>query len=329
MESNYLYGEKLVKSGNVFFPEAVTDYATKVDNLYSVFFIISLFFIVLIVALAIVFTIVYRRKREDQLAIKQISHHNALEIFWSVVPLIMVIILFFIGFFQYLNSQIIPKDALEYKITGRKWSWTFEYPKEGLRIDDGVLVVPVNRSIKLLMTSADVLHSFYIPNFRIKKDTVPNHYTTLWFKANKVGEYQAFCAEYCGDQHSLMLAKIKIVSEKSYLKFLAEKKEEQGRLLPPKERGEKIYKQQCVACHSIDGLSQIGPSWLNLYNEEKIFDDGTKGIADENYLKESIQYPAKKIVKGYANAMPSYIHLTDNEVDGLIEYIKSLQIDNQ
>ena len=324
MESNYLYGDKLVKSGNTFFPEAVTDYAVKVDNLYAAFFIISIFFIILIVSLAVAFTVIYRRKKVGQLAIKQISHHNALEIFWSVVPLMMVMVLFFIGFYQYLNSQIIPKDALEYKVTGRKWSWTFEYPREGLRIDDGILVVPVNRSIKLLMTSADVLHSFYIPNFRIKKDTVPNHYTTLWFKANQLGEYQVFCAEYCGDQHSLMLAKIRVVSEKNYLEFLAEKKAEQSRFLPPRERGEKIYQQQCVTCHSLDGLSKIGPSWLNLYNSERVFNDGSKAIADENYLKEAIQYPAKKIVKGYANAMPSYIHLTDSEVEGLIEYIKSL-----
>ena len=319
-----LHAEKLVKSGNTFFPEAITDYATKVDNLYFVFFIISLFFIVLIVGLSIFFTIIYQRKKADQLASKQIGHNNALELFWSIIPLIMVIILFFAGFSQYLTSQVIPKDALEYKVTGRKWSWTFEYPREGLRIDDGVLVVPVDRSIKLLMTSSDVLHSFYIPNFRIKKDTVPNHYTTLWFKAKKIGEYQVFCTEYCGDDHSTMLAKIKIVSEKDYLDFLSVKKAEQLQSVSPVKRGEKIFKQQCIACHSIDGLSKIGPTWLNLYDTEREFTDGTKIVVDENYLKESIQYPAKKIVKGYANAMPSYIHLTDAETEGLIEYIKSL-----
>lgn len=323
------YGESLISNGNLFFPKSVSEYATQVDRLYNIFFVISCFFIVAILAAAIGFAIIYSRRKNRQIATSAVTHNIKLELVWFTIPLILVLIFFFIGTRLFISSRVVPPNAITCYAYASEWKWSFEYAESGITIDDGQynqLVVPVDRPIKMLITSrGKVLHNFFVPNLRIKRDAVPNRWNSLWFQANKEGTYQVFCAEYCGDNHSDMYATIKVVSQKEYSDFIEKKKKESLDNLPPVELGKKLYAGQCSACHSLDGSKMNGPTWKGLYLSSREMVDGSKLTADEDYLRESITKPDAKIVKGYQNVMPSFGYLSDAQINGLIEYIKSLK----
>ena len=329
MTNESKYGESLISNGNLFFPESASAYASKIDNLYNIFFVISSFFVVIIVAAAVVFAIIYRRRQNRQFATSDVSHNPKLELFWFSVPLVLVFIFFFMGTRLFISSRVVPPNAITCYAYAIEWKWSFEYAESGVVIDDGKynqLVVPVNRPVKLLITSrGKYLHNFFVPNLRIKRDAVPNNWRSFWFEANKKGVYQVFCAEYCGDLHSDMLATVKVVSQQEYTDFIEQKKKENLDNLPPIELGEKLYKGQCAACHSLDGSKMTGPTWKGLYLSSREMVNGEKVTADEEYLRESIVKPDAKIVKGYQNVMPSFGYLSDAQINGLIEYIKSLK----
>ncbi len=315
--------QSLMKSGSLFFPEAVTAMGPRIDLFYSIIFYGGCIFTVAVVLILFLFIKKYRRTPENPVAIQQITHNDALEITWTVIPFIIVVFIFYFGYKDYLELVVPPENAQEIKVTGKKWMWQFYYPKENKTLLNEV-VVPVSQPIKFTMTSDDVIHSFFVPNFRIKKDVVPNRYTRLWFKAEKVGTYQVFCTEFCGDGHSNMLAVIRVLSQEDYEKWLTES-DTASSDMPLDQLGKVLYeKKACNACHSIDGSSLTGPSFKGSFGKPRGLASGASVVMDENYIRESIMNPTAKVVKGYPPVMPAFAGLlSTHEVDALIEFIKA------
>lgn len=316
-----LLSQKAFAEGGAFMPPKATNIADQVDNLYSFLLWSSLFSCLILIGGMIYFVLKYRRKSENEKT-PYISHNTFLEFLWSFIPLV-----FFLGFFAwgwvvYHEMRTMPEDGLEVHVFARQWSWEFVY-KSG-KSSGNEFVVPVNTPVKLIMTSRDVLHSFYIPSMRIKQDVIPGQYTTLSFNSNKLGDFQIFCAEYCGTTHSGMLAKMRVVTQADYEKWIQEN--EEGLTLA--QKGQKYFTDKgCVACHSVDGTAKVGPSWKGIAGTQREFDDGSKALADENYLRESILNPNAKSVKGFPKGvMPTYQgQLSEDQVNALIEFIKSLK----
>jgi cytochrome c oxidase subunit 2 len=311
--------EQLV--GHGWFPAAATDAASGPDSLFYFILIGSIIIFAGILYALIHFLIKYKRKSPNQLASGQLVHQPLLEISWTVIPFILVTIVFFWGYKDFLKMSIPPVDSMEVRVTGKKWLWQIDYPRYGVKTV-GELVVPVNQPVKLVMSSEDVIHSFFIPNMRVKRDVIPNRYTRLWFEANRTGTFQVFCTEYCGDGHSQMLATLRVVSQEEFKDWL--KAGSSGGDLPLPELGAKVYtKYACNTCHSLDGATSVGPTWKGLYGSNRPLTSGS-AKADDNYLRESIVNPKAKIVAGYAPVMPAFAGLlSDREIDGVIEFIKA------
>jgi cytochrome c oxidase subunit 2 len=297
-----------------------------VDALFNFVFYASMFFLILVTALAVYFVIRYRR-RADQKREKSPSHNTRLELAWTIIPAILVFIVFLWGFRTYLKMQIVPANALEVKVTGQKWFWSFDYPQGTTSMNE--LVVPADTPVKLTMSSTDVIHSFYVPGFRIKMDVLPNRYSITWFEAHRMGTYDLFCTEYCGTGHSEMIGKVRVVSQREYEEWLdSQSIDSEG--MPLAELGAKLYQSKaCATCHNVDGRPGIGPSFLGRFGTQIDLADGSRVEADENYMRESILNPQAKVAAGYQSVMPTYQGLLkDREIDALIEYIKSIQDDN-
>ncbi len=308
-----------------FMPTQGTEIAKSIDNLYAFLLVISLVSCVIVIGGMIYFAIKYKRKSENDVT-AYITHDTRLEILWSVIPLILFLFVFAWGWVIYHDMRTMPKDALEIHVTGKQWAWAVEY-KNGVRSTE--VVVPVGRDVKIILTAEDVLHSFYVPSFRIKQDAVPGRYTALWFRADKLGDFHLFCTEYCGTQHSGMITKLRVLSQEDFDQWLTT--ESEVSTLPMAQRGAKIFQTRaCASCHSVDNPSvKVGPSMYKLFgaeNHELL--DGSKITADENYLRESILNSQAKIVKGFGprSAMPAFQgQLSEVEVTALIEYIKGLK----
>ncbi len=308
-----------------FMPTQASEIAKSVDSLYSFLLIISLIACVIVIGGMIYFAYKYRRRSaNDKTA--YISHDTRLEILWSVIPLVIFLFVFAWGWIIYHDMRTMPKEALEIQVIGRQWAWVAEY-KNG--VQSNVLVVPVKRDIRLVLSSPDVIHSFYVPSFRIKQDVVPGRYTSLWFRAEVMGEFHVFCAEFCGTSHSGMITKLRVVSQTDFDKWLIE--EADSSLLPPVEYGKKLFTTKtCASCHFEDQPGvKIGPTMKGLFgleNHEMV--DGTTVTADENYLRESILASQAKVVKGFGprSAMPAFQgQLSEKELSAIIEYIKSIK----
>lgn len=312
----------LVKSGTMYLPEKISSQSNQFDLLFYLIFYLSLFLFIGLVIVSVYFLIEGRRRPERPIATKQITHNFRLELIWTVIPTLIVLVIFVWGFKEYIGSRTSPSNAIEIYVSGKKWFWEFTYPNGKKTIDQ--LVVPTNKPVKLIMSSTDVLHSFFIPNLRIKRDVIPNRYTTMWFTIDKMGTYHIFCTEYCGDGHSKMIASVEARNATDYFAFLKEKDFDDS--MPLNEIGKQLYsKKGCNACHSIDGSDMVGPTWKGLYGKNRPFTNGEAAVADDAYLKESILYPQRKIVRGYQPVMPSYQGLLDDiEIDAMIEYIKEL-----
>lgn len=307
-----------------FLPIQGSEHAGRVDTLYMVMVWLTVIFFGLIVFLTVYFSWKYKRTREGVLT-PNISHHLGLELLWSIVPLIICMVLFFWGFNDYVRASIAPNDAIEINVSGKKWLWSFEYPDGSRSI--GSLHVPVNKPVKLIVTAEDVLHDFFIPAMRQKTDAVPGQYHEINFTPTKTGKFQVFCAEYCGKDHSAMLANLFVDSEADYERWLREGDEELKKM-PPVEVGKLVYENKgCNSCHSLDGsrIAGGGPSFKGLYGRTERFTDGGSAVADANYIRESILEPQKHIVQGYEPIMPTFQGLLkEPEVVGIIAYIKTL-----
>lgn len=311
-------------AGTSFMPEQGTDIAKQVDNLYGFLLVVSFISCAILIGGMIYFAVKYKRKSQNDKT-AYITHDTRLEILWSVIPLVIFLFVFAWGWIIYHDMRTMPKDALEIHVTGKQWAWAAEY-KNGVRSVD--VVVPVNKDVKIILTSEDVIHSFFVPSFRIKQDAVPGRYTALWFRAEKLGEFHVFCAEFCGTSHSAMMTRLRVVSQEDFDKWLTEESEVGS--LPLAQRGAKIFQTRaCASCHNVDNPAvKIGPSLYQKWGHEEEMDDGKKVNVDENYVRESILEPQAKIVKGYPrpSPMPAFQgQLSESELTALIEYIKGLK----
>lgn len=303
-------------------PDVASTIASKVDSITYFILIVSTFFFFLVVALMLIFVIKYKRKSENEKT-SSIDENVPLEIVWTAIPLILLMIMFFWGYHVYLEMAVPPKDSMEIKVTGQKWFWTFDYPTGAS--SPGELVVPIHKPVKVLLSSKDVIHSMYVPAFRVKMDALPNRYTVLWFEANKIGEYPMYCTEFCGTEHSSMRAKVRVVSQEDYNAWL-DQASSGGSGTSPEEYGKELYKKYaCSTCHSLDGSKMTGPTWKAIWGEQQQTSAGAVKV-DENYIRESILNPTAKIVNGYQPVMPPYTGiLKDKDIEAIIAYIKTLK----
>lgn len=306
-------------------PPAKSTLAHQTDTLFWFVHLSSLVLTIGLIAVIVYFVIKYRRKSEDEVT-PLITHNNKLEVTWSVIPLIMVLIVFGWGYQVFINQRVAPEDSYEVNVTAQKWLWQFSY-ENGARTT-GELHVPAGRPIKLIMNSNDVIHSFYVPDYRIKQDVLPGRYTEVWFNAPEPGESIVFCTEYCGTAHSDMTANVIVHEPNEFKKWLANNAG--GGSAPedmePAEWGEQLAQEYaCTTCHSTDGTQLTGPTWQGVFDSEEALTDGSTVTVDENYLRESILEPSAKVVEGYPDVMNTYQgQLNDEQINAIIEYIKTL-----
>ena len=259
-----------------------------------------------------------------------------LESIFVGVPLSVFLIWFVIGFHDYLWATTPPKDAMDIYVTAKQWMWKFSYPGGPSAINE--LRVPLGRPVRLLITSRDVIHSFFVPDFRLKQDAVPDRYSQTWFEATQAGPHQILCAEYCGLQHSDMRGEVSAMDGAAFDQWLAKQREglamhqdsgRPGSGAPENlaEEGKEVAREQgCFKCHTIDGSPHIGPTWLDLYGRTETLDDGSTVVADEAYLTQSMMDPLAKVVKGFKPVMPAFQgKLSPADTAALLEYIKSLR----
>ncbi len=309
-----------------YLPEQASEVAAQVDWLHNWITDISVFFTVLIVGAMIYFAARYRQRDGVDHDTPRIKGSNFLEIIWTTVPTLICIWIAYEGVVIYQRMVEVAPDAIEINVQAQKWKWDFE--QSNGKKTTGQVTIPVNRAVKFVLSSTDVLHSFFVPSMRAKNDAVPGMYTYVTFKPIKTGEYPIFCTEYCGTNHSQMMAKLNVVSEAEYQRWLNDRSAEEAKeRMGPEMLGKALYSEKgCVACHSLDGSPRVGPSFLKLWGSERAFAEGESvPAADENYIRESILYPNKRIVKGFApNQMPSFDgQLSDQEILGLIAFIKA------
>lgn len=297
--------------------------AGEVDSLFTFINVAGFILFAGIMITILIFVIKYRRKSEDDVT-PVITHNNILEVTWTVIPIILILIVFGWGFRGFLTMSSPPSDAYEINVTAASWLWEFRYPNGGTTVNE--VYVPVNRPVKFIMRSDDVLHSLYVPDFRIKQDVLPNRYTTAWFQATGTGESILYCTEYCGTAHSNMLATVHVLSAEDFAEWL-ETGLQVDEDMPLADLGRQTYTSAgCNACHTLDGTSRIGPSFLNLFMTDRNLADGSVVVADEDYLRRSILEPQAEVTAGYPNNMPSYAgRLSERQIEGLIAFIKELQ----
>jgi len=309
-------------TGSFWLPPQSSTMAGEVDALFNFILYTSTVFFAIVVFGVIFFGLRYRRRGKTGLTTGK-DHNLILEITWTAIPTVLIMIVFFWGFKDYMRQTVAPAHAIEVKVTGQKWFWTFDYPEGANAVNE--LVVPVSKPIKLLMSSTDVIHSFFVPNFRIKMDVLPNRYSVSWFEATREGEYDLYCTEFCGKGHSEMIGKVKVVSDSAYAAWL-EASTVLGEGLTLEEYGEQLYTSKaCVTCHTLDGSRLEGPGFLGRFGSEVLMSDGSRVLMDENYMRESILNPKAKVANGYQPVMPTFQGvLKDRQVDALIAYIKML-----
>ncbi len=324
---------------NFWLSKQASTVAESVDLTFFVITWICYFFFALIVALLVVFAVKYRRTSHD-ITVDGPTHNTALELTWTIIPLILVVVIFTVGMKGYLNLREAPEGSYEVSVTGQKWTWTFDHPIYGAS-QVGELTVPVGRPVRLLMTSNDVIHSVWIPDFRVKMDVIPGRYTSLWFEATEVGDYILNCTEYCGKDHSAMLAWVHVVPEEEFeptMKKLASEYEDMSVGQLPAYAINRLY-NRCQSCHSLDGSESTGPSFKGLWDRCKdgaisftsgeklsnLLGEATTYEVPENYIRASIVNPQGHIVQGYLGSMPSFQgQLKDKQITAIIEMFKHL-----
>lgn len=313
---------------NSFMPVAGTDLAGEVDTFYAFMLWASLVSFIILIGGMVWFLVKYKRASEDQKS-AYITHNNFAEFLWSFIPLVILLIIFYWGWEIFAKLRTPPENVSEeIHVSAKQWQWEYKYSngKTFYSTNNDPMNVPLGQPVKIVLSSKDVLHSFFVPAFRIKQDVVPGRYTQVWFEAKEKGNYIVMCAEYCGTNHSNMMIRINVMDPDDYLAWFHGEELDQPKSLA--EVGEAIYKGKggCNACHSLDGSRIVGPSFKGLMGSKRDFEKGNSIVADENYFRESILQPSAKIVKSYPAAMPPYQgQLDDEEISALIEFIKSVK----
>src|ERR1700730_9795796 len=301
-----------------FQPEQASTIARSVDQLYFFLTAITLFFTALIFSVIFYFMIKYRRRLPDERP-KAIEGSFPLEVLWTAIPTLIVAVIFVWASVLYFRNSEAPRGAMEILVTGKQWMGKVEHPEGQREINE--VHVPLGRPVKLTMTSEDVIHDFFVPVFRVKKDVLPGRYTSLWFEATKVGTFHLFCAQYCGTFHAGMIGSVIVVEPDEYERWLLGGV--QGETM--EAAGERLFKENgCVTCHLADG-SGPAPSLVGVYGNTVRFTSGQTLTADDAYIRESILSPAAKVVSGYKPVMPSFQgQLNEEQILDLVAYVRSI-----
>lgn len=310
-----------------FLPPARSNFAADYDKLFNFIHIASFILLAAITITIVVFVIKYRRRSEHDVT-PIITDKKWLEVTWTVIPLFLVLFIFGWGFRDYMQMSTPPQDAYEIHVTAQKWLWTFNYAN-GAK-STGTLHVPAGKPVKLIMQSKDVIHSFYVPAFRVKRDVRPNAYSSVWFTAMKPDTSDLFCAEYCGTGHSGMTGKVVAQSPEHFNNWLQQAASGGGGASSDKplaEQGKALFEQNaCSTCHSLDGSIKTGPSFKGVWGSKVKLKSGKTVTVDANYVRESILHPQAKIVQGFPPVMPTFQGtLDDHQINALIEFIKKQQ----
>jgi len=303
--------------------EGVSTFAQTIDETFIIVTVITLLLFVVTIGSMLYFVYKYNSKKVPKEDAKNIKHYTPIEIAWTVIPTILMMIVFYYGLESLKVQRTMPSDKTtqEINVLAQRWFWTFEY-ENGKKTNE--LTVPVNTNIKLTMTAPkeDVLHSFYVPAFRVKEDVLPAVETQTWFNATKIGVYDIQCAEYCGTRHSYMRSSVNVVSKEDYQNFLSPKEE-----VVEKTALELFNSYGCVGCHSLENMVLVGPSFKDIYNKEvTLLTNGEKRVIkrDELYLKNSILNPKQDVVEGFSpQLMPSFKNvINEKELETIINYFK-------
>jgi cytochrome c oxidase subunit 2 len=308
----------------LYLPPEATPTARQVDLLHATIIGLTFAGVLVLSSLTFYYLARYRRKGPPS-PTTHVQASKARELGTAAAIGFFFIALWFVGYRQYISIEEPPADAMVVYVTAKQWMWTFAYP-DGTRTRD-VLVVPEHRAVMLIMTSRDVIHSFYVPAFRIKQDVIPGRFVTAWIDHAEPGAYPLRCAEFCGLSHSRMLGEVRVVDADEYARFLRDGTRDEDLAASLVERGREVASEKgCFACHTIDGQKHIGPTWSRLYGSSVVLRDGRTMIADPAYLTRSMMEPATDIVAGFQNVMPSYAgRLDPAESAALVEFIRSLE----
>jgi cytochrome c oxidase subunit 2 len=317
---------------------AASELARETDAVFMAILYFDIFWFVMLMGLMFYWVVKYRRR--PGVPAQRTAHHNTrLELVWTIVPSVFLGAMFYYGFDGYLAKLVAPTHAETINIEGRKWDWVATYdnganpPKKmqiGGKNEAPIIYIPVGRPVQFRMTSQDVLHSFWIPDFRFKFDVMPNRYTNFWIEAEEPGVHWIFCAEYCGDYHSEMAAQLKAVPADEYDRLKGEWAIDLS--LPPAVLGEQMVRTRggCIACHTIDGATSVGPTWLNAWGYEVVLTDGNVIPGDDpeawdNYIRTSILNSNAQVHAGFPAVMSSFAGVfSEQELGWIVEYIKSL-----
>ncbi|MEO7918398.1 MAG: cytochrome c oxidase subunit II [Thermoanaerobaculia bacterium] len=302
------------------FPEASSALARDVDRLFFFSLAGSVFFSALIFILVVGFAVKFRRRHPDEIGVPDKHSSLTLEILWSVIPLALMMVLFVWGTKVFFAISRPPSNAAQYFVIGRQWMWKIQHPEGNREINE--LHIPLGRPIKLTMTSEDVIHSFFIPAFRVKADVVPGRYQTLWFQADRTGTFYLFCSQYCGAEHSRMVGRVVVMEAHDYEAWLAGS----GPGSPASLSGDALFTTfACNTCHRPDTAARA-PLLAGLHGSHVLLQGGQTVLADDSYIRESILDPAAKVTAGFQPIMPSFKNqLNEDQILQLINYIKALK----
>lgn len=321
----------------LFLPEGASTFADRIDGLHMFVITVSMLAAAGTGAASLAFFVRYRRRSENQLS-PRVHPPFLLEVAFVSVPLAFFLLWFAIGFRDFVHMNTPPADAMDVYVMGKQWMWKFSYPEGPSAVS--TLRVPAHRPVRLLMTSRDVIHSFFVPDFRIKQDVLPNRYTQTWFTATKVGVHQILCTEFCGLNHSTMLGEVVVMEPEDYDRWIEEQKKNghqaqdqapvamenvnpMGSMVAQGHRAAAVH--GCYKCHTTDGTKHIGPSFKGMYLKEETLITGETIVADEGYLTRSMMDPMVQVVTGYDPVMPSFQgQLSGAESAALVELIKAL-----
>jgi len=310
--------------GFAFANNEVSRIAGQVDDVFIFITLLGLFFFIITQGCLIYFAWKYRRKRrEEPVETPHITGSHLLETICVVIPSLVVLAIFIYGYLVYHDIRTPPPDAVEIQVTARQWLFLFTYSDGRTAVNE--VRVPLGKPVKFLMKSADVIHGFYLPDFRVKMDILPGSYTYLWVQPEKEGRYDIFCTEYCGTGHSVMRAVMIVMSREDYEHWA--KQDEKPETLSLTKKGEELVEHTgCLACHSLDGTPKVGPTLKGLYGKKVNLTDGKSVIADESYIRESILEPNAKLVQGFPPVMPTFQGVVkDEDITAIIAYIKTVK----
>lgn len=311
-------------------PEQASAHAYLVDDLYNLVMLISILGFFGLMGVMTFFIIRYHKSNNDKSA--YIPHSALAETIWTVIPTIIFVGIGVWGLWAFYEAEKVPNNAMRIGVTGKQWMWTFTYHEDDINRSGAefkvphMMYVPVDTPVVLEMTATDVLHSFFVPSFRVKRDTVPGMTTYVTFTATKEGDFKIFCTEFCGTDHSRMKGTVRVVSKERFAAWKARELKE-ANITDPVELGSRIFANNCATCHNVDTKRKIGPGFGGLYGANRDFSNAASVVADDEYIRESILNPNAKRVKGYEGVQMNAFGgiLTDDDIRYVIEYIKTLK----